>query len=87
MEYRISRHAEDELVIRSIPRSMLENVMSSPEQIVNVESGLQVLQSRVGPFGMHRQTMLLRAIVDTKNDPNVVITVYLTSKIERYWQK
>lgn len=86
MEYRISRHAEDELIIRDIPRAWLERAMQEPDQVVRSANGPTVFQSRTERFDDARKGLLLRAVVDERASPALVITVYLTSKVEKYWQ-
>ena len=85
MRYRISDHAAIELLWRSIPRPFLDEVMRNPQQIVPAEGGRVAYQSKLD-FGNGR-IMLMRAIVDDKLDPPVVVTVYRTSKVDKYWSE
>ena len=80
---RLSSHAEQELMRRQVPRSVLDAVLSNPEQIVAEKRGRKVYQSRVNFGG---SVYLVRAIVDDRIEPAVVITVYRTSKIAKYWR-
>lgn len=82
MEYRLSAHAEDELVNRSIPRTLLEATLQSPEQVAEIDEHKIVYQSRIEIEG---RVFLLRAIVAHDVDPPLVVTVYRTSKISKYW--
>lgn len=83
MRFRLSDHAKQELVRRGIPVEALESVLQRPEQVVSEPGGRKAHQSRVD----FRGTMfLVRAIVDDRPDPAVVITVYRTSKIGKYWR-
>jgi hypothetical protein len=83
--FRLSRHAEEELVRRQISREWVEAVLSAPEQTIAQPAGTQILQSR---FAAEDGTMyLVRAVVATAKDPAVVVTVYRTSKIEKYWNQ
>ena len=84
MAYRLSKHAEEELRLRSIPRRLLDEVMDHPQQIVDESGARRAYQSKLD-FGGGR-IFLLRAIVDDRVDPAVVITVYRTSKINKYWE-
>lgn len=84
MKSLISRHAEDEMVRRQIPREWLDSVLESPEQRVAQPGGKEMLQSR---FAAEDGKMyLLRAVVATEKEPTVVVTVCRTSKIEKYWR-
>lgn len=84
MRFRLSRHAEWELVRRQIPRDLLEAVLESPEQRLPAAGGMEIYQSRVGSGG--GKMYLLRVIVSADQVPPVVVTVYRTSKIEKYWR-
>ncbi len=79
-----SRHAQEELVRRGIPKMLVDSVLSNPEQVVPEQGGRVTYQSRVD-FGAGR-IFLLRVIVVDQVDPAVVVTVYRTSKIEKYWR-
>lgn len=84
MRFLISRHAEEEMVQRQIPRELLDSVLESPEQRVPQPGGGEILQSRFtsGDGKMY----LLRTVVAAEKEPPVVVTVYRTSKIEKYWR-
>ena len=84
MRFRLTRHAEEELTLRSIPRHLLEQMLDNPQQIIAAQTGRKVCQSKLD-FGDGRM-FLMRAIVDDRVDPAVVITVYRTSKIDKYWR-
>jgi hypothetical protein len=59
--------------------------MTSPEQKANVREGRTVYQSRLS-FGKPPRLFLVRVFVDIDRKPNEVVTVYRTSKIEKYWR-
>ena len=61
---------------------MLQGLLASPQQIVPNQEGRKAYQSQVEIDG---KTYLLRVIVEDNTD--VVITVYRTSKIQKYWSK
>lgn len=84
MIFHLSRHAEGELVLRSIPRHLLDDVLHRPQHIVPEYAGRKAYQSKLD-FG-HGRMSLLRAIVDDRVDPAVVVTVYRTSRIDKYWR-
>ena len=84
MNFRISDHAEEELIRRRIPRRLFEETLNTPQQIVSVYGGKKAYQSQFD-FGGGR-LYLLRAIVSEEGDSATVITVYRTSKISKYWR-
>ncbi len=69
---------------RAIPLTLLETVLQNPQQVVPEHGGKKAYQSQVD-FG-EGKIFLLRAIVDDKVEPAIVITVYRTSKISKYWR-
>ena len=79
MRYTLSFHAEQQLLKRKIPLSLLEQVLEKPQQIIPEYEGRMAYQSKV-----YGGRMLLRAIVK-EDDPLVVVTIYLTSKVNKYW--
>jgi len=82
--FRLSRHAQWQLARRRIPLELLEEVLERPEQTIAESGGKTILQSRLAfPDG---KVHLLRAVVDEDKDPPVVVTVYRTSKIAKYWR-
>lgn len=69
---------------RNIPRACLEAVLDNPEQIVPGKDDCRIYQSRLD-FG-EGKIYLVRVIVDPAVEPLLVITVYRTGKIEKYWK-
>lgn len=84
MKFRLSRHAKEELERRMIPRELLDSVLENPQQVVPDYGGKKAYQSKLD-FGGGR-IYLLRAIINDLVDPATVVTVYRTSKIDRYWR-
>jgi hypothetical protein len=84
MSFRLSRHAQDEMARRGIPQHMVDDVLANPEQCIDMPDGKKAYQSRLD-FGGGR-IFLLRVIVAVDVDPNLVVTVYRTSKISKYWR-
>lgn len=85
MRFRFSSHAIDEMQRRGIPEAYLQSVLDSPEQVTTEHGGRKAYQSRID-FG-HGRVFLVRAIVDDRVDPAVVVTVYRTSKVSKYWRE
>ena len=68
-----------------IPMELLESVLRNPQQILDQPDGKKVYQSQID-FGGGK-IFLLRAIVVEDIDPPVVVTVYRTRKISKYWRQ
>ena len=85
MSYRLSRHAEEEARLRQIPRELLDSLLNAPQQIVPAHGGKKAYQSQFDLGG--GKVFLVRAIVDDIVSPAVVVTVYRTTKIGKYWRQ
>ena len=73
----------EELEKRKLPLSLLEEVLEAPEQKVPEVEEITCYQSRVEIDG---KRYLLRVMVNGTVSPPVVVTVYRTSKITKYWR-
>jgi hypothetical protein len=68
---------------RGIGREVVLQVMSGPEQTIDVRPGRVVMQSQMTQEG---RVYLVRVFVDTDRHPAEVVTVYRTSKVSKYWR-
>jgi len=84
LNFKLSRHVREEMERRSIHLTMLESVLENPQQVLPEWGGKKAYQSQLD-FGGGK-IFLLRAIVDETVDPAMVVTVYRTSKIGKYWR-
>ena len=84
MTFKLSNHAKEEMERRSIPWQILETVLYNPQQIVTERGNLKAYQSVID-FGCGKR-FLIRAIVNDTLTHAIVITVYRTSKINKYWR-
>lgn len=83
--YRLTDHARYEMSRRNIDEDMVSAVLGSPEQVEKLREGRAVYQSRF-EFDDPPQTYLIRVFVDYDREVPEVVTVYRTSKIEKYWR-
>ncbi len=83
MNFNLSDHAKEQIEDRDIPTEMVLKVVKNPEQKYNTEIDETVCQSKV-IFG--EKTYLLRVFVNFTKNPPIVISVYRTSKIKKYWR-
>ncbi|MFZ5820039.1 MAG: DUF4258 domain-containing protein [Chloroflexota bacterium] len=84
-EFVFTSHALKEMERREITREDVKVVLAKPEQTEMVREGRAVCQSKLG-MGEPPKIYLLRVFVDIDPVPPYVITVYRTSKIEKYWR-
>ena len=83
MKFHYSKHVHEELEKRTLPLSLLEGVWGAPEQKVPEVDEITCYQSRVEIGG---KRYLLRVMVNDTVNPPVVVTVYRTGKITKYWR-
>jgi Domain of unknown function (DUF4258) len=84
LNFKFSKHALEELERRQIPRTTIERVLESPEQKLPVLENIICYQSRVNFGG---KQYLLRVMVNEAAEQSVVVTVYRTSKVRKYWKE
>ena len=82
MNYRISRHARGRMRLRGISEAEVDAVMNVPGQIVPEDDGKSAYQSILTSGG---RPILLRVIVADDVSPAVVVTVYTTTQVAKYW--
>ena len=85
MYLKFSKHAEEQMVRRSLERSIVESVLLKPEQVVMDENDedIAIYQSIVEDGDI---LFLYRVFVNTKVQPNVIVTLYKTTKIDKYYE-
>ncbi|MCC7117202.1 MAG: DUF4258 domain-containing protein [Anaerolineales bacterium] len=84
-EFVFTDHALNEMARRQITEDDVKIVLAKPEQMEMVREGRAAYQSRL-EMGEPSKTYLLRVFVDIDLVPPFVVTVYRTSKIEKYWR-
>ena len=82
MTARLSQHAREECARRGIAPADVEAVLAAPGQIVPGLGSKVVSQSVQTCEG---RPILLRGVVARDVSPPLVVTVYRTSKIAKYW--
>ena len=70
---------------RGIAREILHQVVTAPEQRIDLRLGRVILQSRLKQRA-GEATCLVRIVVDIDRRPPEVVTAYRTSRIAKYWR-
>jgi hypothetical protein len=83
--YVLTDHARLEMQRRGITEADVAAVLTAPEQSEGVRPGRCVYQSRM-TFDDSSKVYLLRVFVDMDREPPEVVTVYRTSKVQKYWR-
>lgn len=83
-DYVITDHATFEMKRRGLSIELVQRVLENPEQRLAIRKGREVFQSRIQMDNKH---YVVRIFVDIDRTPPEVVTVYRTSKIDKYWEK
>ena len=84
-EFVFTDHALSEMARRQISEEDVKTVLAKPDQTEMVRAGRAVYQSRL-EMDEPPKIYLVRVFVDIDPRPPYVVTVYRTSKIEKYWR-
>ncbi len=85
MDFLFKDHALREMSRRGIPEKTVYEIMGPYEQEVGVRPGRKVYQARRWK-GEPPRAYLYRVFVDVDRRPVEVVTVYRTSKVDKYWR-
>lgn len=81
---RFTFHAEEQMLVRELPRDVVLDTIENPQQRVATRTRRLIYQSQYFD-PVEQRVMLIRAIVEADGGDLIVISVYKTSKIEKYW--
>ncbi len=77
-------YAEEQLEERKLDRTLVAQVVASPQQVVPAKQRRNIAQSR---YTVEGKAYLLRAVFEEIGDVRLVVTAYRTSKIAKYWSQ
>lgn len=80
----ITDHANEQMRRRGIGIDIVRSILRDPEQVLEVRPGSVVLQSRLN---IENRSQLVRVFIDINASRMRVVTVYRTSKIDKYWSR
>ncbi len=83
--YQFSNHSLEQMQVRGITEEMVNNLFKNPGQrlLDPFDSGKMILQSIFSDS--NAKMFLVRIFINVSKKPPMVITVYKTSKIDKYW--
>ncbi|MBZ0279921.1 MAG: DUF4258 domain-containing protein [Anaerolineae bacterium] len=84
MEVQLTDHAKKQLAYRDVSQDQAIAVALSPDQLIEETDVPSIAQSRVIEDG---KTYLIRVAFRDELNVRIVITVYKTSKVKKYWQE
>ena len=76
--------ARRKLERRGIPEEWVRETINLPDQTMDGYGGRKVAHKK---YMVKRKEYLLRVVYEEKEELNVIVTAYLTSQIERYWEE
>jgi len=85
LDFVFTDHSLIEMVRREITQEDVRAVLANPEQTEMVREGRAVYQAK-REMGEPPAAYILRVFVDIDRKPPYIVTVYRTSKIEKYWR-
>ena len=84
MKYKFSKHAIEQIERRGLSASIIENVINKPDKIIQHDDCVEVMQKVISD---NKSNYLYRVFVNICKTPTLIITVYKTSKIDKYENK
>jgi hypothetical protein len=81
MEFVFSKHALERMDSRCISKEQVSIVLERPDSIVNQHEGATIFSKLLIEEAKH---YLYRVFVNSAKNPMLIISVYKTSKIEKY---
>jgi hypothetical protein len=81
MEFIFSNHSKEQMKNRSISSSVVKNIISEPDKIIKPEKCLSVYQKVIPE---QNKKYLYRVFINKCKKPVLIITVYKTSKTDKY---
>ncbi len=85
MKYVLSPHAQQQMLNRGILAQEVDGVLQHPQQIVSGEGGRRIYPSRITRSS--GKTFLLRVVAVDSVTPVIVVSIYVTTKIAKYWSQ
>jgi hypothetical protein len=88
MNFRYSAHAVTQMQANGISDSIVQGVLASPHLTTIERNGITCYQSRIVEAfsGKGAKPYLVRVFVNETVNPAIIVTVYRTSKIDKYWK-
>ena len=81
-KFELSLHAIEQMIFRGVPEEIVFEVLENPDHIGSESEG-QLIYQKVVLFDEMKQ-YLVRVFVNSDKTPNLVKTVYRTSKLSKY---
>ena len=81
MPFRYSQHSLEQINIRGMNETIIEDVLNLPDKVIIHSEGVDIYQKLVIE---NNKRYLYRVFVNINKEPPMVITAYKTSKVDKY---
>jgi hypothetical protein len=81
MKFKYSKHATEQIDHRNLDANLINETLENPDTIIVDATGLSIYQKL---DIINQKPYLYRVFVNTEKNPPLIVTVYRTSKIEKY---
>jgi hypothetical protein len=81
MSFQYSKHSLEQIKLRGLDQGIIDELLARPDQIIKQDKHSVFYQKLVKEGN---KQYLYRILVNTEKQPQMVITAYKTSKIEKY---
>jgi hypothetical protein len=81
MSFQYSKHSLEQIKLRELDQGIIDALLENPDQIIKQGNHSVFFQKLVK---QDNKLYLYRVLVNTEKQPQLVITAYKTSKIEKY---
>lgn len=86
MKIILTEHAKFEAQRRQIKMEIIEKIAQKPQQVLSSAGNKLIFQGKYYD-AIEKKEMLLRLVIKEEKRARKIITVYKTSKIEKYWER
>ena len=85
MDLIVSKHAQEQMIRRRIDYEIVLLTVSQPDQMIvdDENPAIVICQSLIKE---DNQIFLLRVFVNKDKQPNIIVTLYKTTKISKYYE-
>ena len=81
MAIEFSNHGLRQIEARNIAKGIILNIIEQPDKVLQQDKSITIYTKLIDETEKH---YLYRVIVNTAIEPNLIITAYKTSKIDKY---
>jgi len=81
MNFTYSKHSLEQIKRRNIPKSIVNTIINHPDKAISSEKCVKIFQKKIIE---NKKKYLYRVFVNICKAPFLIITVYKTSKSEKY---